>query len=327
MGPGSNQTPYAKSPNARRKWMDAGGLTAAWMGYQMSGMEAGTQTIPARSRRQALDWSLVLLSQGIEHTVERAEDSASWSLIVAARDQEPALKAIQLYQAENRHWPWRRELFKPGLLFDWASLAWAVLVCVFFWLSEMQPAFKTAGEVDATAVSHGQWWRLFTAIWLHADLSHLASNAALGWVLLGLAMARYGTGAGLLAAYLAGAGGNAFAWFLSPQPRFSLGASGMVMGCLGLLAIQSFSLWRRAPAARKYLFSGVLAGVMLFLLLGSTPGTDLLAHAGGFLSGMVLGAILTQVPRLTSRPVLHLLCGVAFTALVVWPWWLALKAG
>ena len=288
-------------------------------------MEAERHGIGARSRRQALDWSLVLLSQGIEHTVERSTETDSWELVVEAADEQKALEAIRLYQSENRNWPWRRDLFKPGLLFDWASLAWVALVCIFYWLAESQLALKSCGEMDASAVSHGQWWRLFTAIWLHGDLSHLASNAALGLVLLGLAMARYGTGAGLLAAYLAGAGGNLLAWVFAPQPRFSLGASGMVMGCLGLLAIQSLALWRRAPAARKYLLSGVLGGVMLFLLLGSAPGTDVQAHAGGFLSGVILGALLSQISRLTSRPALHALSGLVFTALVIWPWWLALR--
>lgn len=290
-------------------------------------MERETASIPARSRRQAMDWSLVLLSQGIEHTVERFEDSGGWELVIGSGDQGVAIEAIQLYERENRHWPWRRELFQPGLLFDWASLAWVILIGVFYWLSTIQPGFQQAGQLDSAAVSHGQWWRLFGAMWLHGDLAHLASNAALGFVLLGLAMARYGTGVGLLASYLAGAAGNVLAWLLTPSPRFSLGASGMVMGCLGLLAIQSFALWRRAPSARKYLLGGVLGGLMLFLLLGSAPGTDWLAHAGGFVGGLVLGAVLTQIPRLQSRPAVNAFCGLCFAALVIWPWWLALKYG
>jgi len=292
----------------------------------ISRVEPPTARLPARSRRQALDWSLVLLSQGIEHSVQRSEDNTRWELLVATHDHEPALSAIRLYQIENRHRPWRRELFKPGLLFDWASLAWTVLLCAFFWLSDSQPALRDCGELDASAVSRGQWWRLFTAMWLHADLSHLAGNATLGFVLLGLTMARYGTGVGLLTAYVAGTGGNLLAWLLAPQPRFSLGASGMVMGSLGLLAIQSFALWRRAPPARKYILGGVLGGVMLFLLLGSAPGTDLLAHAGGFVAGLVLGAILTQAPPLTPKSVLNSFCGLLFATLVVWPWCLALRA-
>jgi len=176
-------------------------------------------------------------------------------------------------------------------------------------------------------VAHGQWWRLFTAMWLHADLAHLATNATIGVLLLGLAMGCYGTGAGLLAAYLAGAGGNLVAGLISLQPHRSLGASGMVMGCLGLLAVQSFSLWRQTPQAMKYILSGICGGVMLFILLALTPGTDVLAHLGGFACGLVLGALLSLVSAVAQMPRTNLLSGLLFALLVIVPWWLALRNG
>lgn len=274
-----------------------------------------------------MDWSLVLASQGIEHIIDRSEEGATWELLVAARDSEQALKAIRLYHAENRHWPWHRKLFESDLFFDWASLSWAILLCIFYWLEASQPAFRTSGEMDSSAVTHGQWWRLFTAVWLHSDLSHLASNAVFGVIFLGLSMGRYGTGVGLLTAYIAGFCGNLFAWLIAPQPRFSLGASGMVMGALGLLAVQSLVLWRRDPQARKYILSGILGGVMLFLLLGLSPGSDLLAHAGGFVSGLLLGVILVRLSDLRKKTGVHIFCGFLFAFLTIWPWWLALRSG
>ena len=48
------------------------------------------------------------------------------------------------------------------------------------------------GLMDSAAVSKGAWWRLFTAILLHNDLGHLMANMTIGFVVLGLAMARYG---------------------------------------------------------------------------------------------------------------------------------------
>src|ERR1044071_1900375 len=132
-------------------------------------MEPATERIPVRSRRQALDWSLVLLSQGIEHIVDHSQENGSWELLVTPEDHPNALKAIELYQQENRHWPWRRKLFKQAVLFDWASLSWVILLCVFFWLSEAQPGLRTFGEMDATAVSKGHWGRLLTAVVVHAD--------------------------------------------------------------------------------------------------------------------------------------------------------------
>ena len=286
-------------------------------------MEPATARIPVRSRHQAMEWSLVLISQGIESTIEHSEDSEGWGLVVSEGDYSRALAVLRQYLLENRRRPWRQDVFGAGILFDWTSLAWVLLVVLFFWLSN-HGNFEAAGIMDSTAVGHGQWWRLFTAMWLHADAGHLATNATFGLVLLGLVMGRYGTGVGLLAAYLTGAGGNVAAWLLSAPPHLSLGASGMVLGCLGLLAVQSVSLWRRTPHGGKYIISGFAAGAMLFVLLGVAPGTDVLAHAGGFVTGLLLGAVLTLVPAIARSTWANLLSGLGFAWLVMVPWWLAL---
>ena len=272
-----------------------------------------------------MDWSLVLLSQGIEPTIDHAADGAGWGLLVEPAEYERALEVLRQYRLENRGWPWQQRMFQPELLFDWGSLAWVALVTVFAWLSFNQGAVEAAGLMDSTAVGHGQWWRLFTAVWLHANLEHLAANATLGVVLLGLTMGRYGTGVGLLASYLAGVGGNVLAGLLSIGPHRSLGASGMVMGCLGLLAVQSLALWKRSPHGARLLLSGVLGGLLLFILLGLSPGSDLLAHGGGFLCGLLLGGVLSLIPRLPQRGRWNFWAGLVFVVLVVWPWWLALR--
>ena len=279
--------------------------------------------IPARSRRQAMEWSLVLVSQDIETTIDPPADGAGWGLLVAEQDYRTALDVLRQYQLENRRPLWRQDVFGAGVLFDWASLGWVFLVVLFYWGSS-RGNLEAAGIMDSTAVAHGQWWRLFTAMWLHADAGHLATNASFGLLLLGLVMGRYGTGVGLLAAYLAGAGGNVAAWLLSSAPHLSLGASGMVLGCLGLLAVQSVSLWRQHPQAAKFIVTGLFAGVMLFVLLGLTPGTDVLAHAGGFVSGLLLGGLLTIVPRVAQSAWANAVSALVFAGLMLGPWWLAL---
>src|SRR5215831_15871280 len=157
-------------------------------------MEQSVTRIPARSRRQAMDWSLVLISQEIVTTVDYSLQEGGWGLLVPTEEQERALEALRLYQIENRRWPWRSEVFQSELLFDWLSVAWALLAILFF-LLERDSYLHDAGLMDSTAVAHGQWWRLFTAMWLHADLAHLATNLSIGVLLLGLALGRFGTGA------------------------------------------------------------------------------------------------------------------------------------
>ena len=176
--------------------------------------------------------------------------------------------------------------------------------------------------MDGAALAQGDWWRLFTATWLHADLGHIAMNAVFGFLFLGLVMGRYGPGVGLLAAYLAGVGGNIIAWLVYDETYRGLGASGVVMGALGLLAIQSVvHLKRRNTNTFRLFASGLLAGVLLFVFLGVSPGTDVVAHLGGFITGLLFGSLLAIAPRLTHRPRVNLAAGILFAALVILPWW------
>jgi membrane associated rhomboid family serine protease len=287
-------------------------------------MEPEIARIGAHCRQEAMDWGLVLASQGIEATILGPEWEESWGLAVAAEDYERAAGAIRQYRLENRGWPWQQTVLDQGYPFDWGSLAWVLLVVLFFWL-EGRSGLRPAGMMVSARVAQGEWWRLFTAVWLHADAGHLAANATLGFVLLGLVMGRYGAGVGLLAAYLTGVAGNAGAWLFAPGPHRSLGASGMVLGSLGLLAAQAFSLRALDARAPRLIASGLLAGVMLFVLLGLGPGTDVVAHLGGFLSGLLLGAALAWVPGLAQRAGSNLLCGLILGGLIILPWWLALR--
>jgi membrane associated rhomboid family serine protease len=267
-----------------------------------------------------MDWSLVLASQGIDHVIEQAGDSG-WALMVTQADHQAAVDAIHQYRVENAHWRWRRQVFQPGVVFDWSSGAWVLLNIIFYWWSETREDLRSLGMMDGAAFARGEWWRLFTATWLHADPGHLAMNAVFGLVFMGLVMGSYGPGAGLLAAYLAGAGGNVAAWLVSGEAHRGLGASGVVMGALGLLTVQSFSMLRHRDSNAFRLFTGtILAGVLLFLLLGLSPGVDVVAHLGGFVCGMAFGAGMTFIPRLANRPWVNLAAGILFAALVIIPW-------
>jgi len=255
--------------------------------------------IPAQSRQQAMDWSLVLASQAIPHLIASPDESGIWSLRVASVDFQSATAAIGKYEAENAPRPWQQPCLEGRLLFDWAALVWVLLLVVTHALCTGRPAIREVGIMHGTAVSHGEWWRLVTATQLHADGAHLASNLAIGFVLLALVMGRWGTATGMLAALLAGVGGNVLNWLLQPT-HFSLGASGVVMGCLGLLALQPHRRTTARPPPWRGLFGGLAGAVMLFVLLGLDPRADVVAHAGGFITGLglALGLRLNPIPSL-----------------------------
>ena len=290
----------------------------------MTSTEPASAIIPARSRGQAMDWSLVLLSQGIECMIEHREEG--WALLVGPQDFERAVAALRQYEIENPGWRWRQELPWPSVVFHWGALIWCLALAAVHWLNSMSGVeLKDAGLMHGDAVLNGAWWRLFTAIMLHGDLAHLMANMTFGLVVLGLAMARYGPGCALLAAYLAGAGGNLARALLHLQIP-SLGASGMVMGGLGLLAIQSLSLRHSNPTAGKYIAGGILGGFMLFVLFGLDPHSDVIAHLGGFVCGLILGGALTLVSQKTLlRPAVNVLTGTALAALIILTWTLAFR--
>jgi len=253
--------------------------------------------IPTRTRRRTMDWGLVLMSQGIVATIDDGAEGAGWGLWVSSADHPAALQAIRLYRLENRHWHWRQPLPWRGFTFDWKVSFWGLLLVAFHVTGLHAPAnFQLAGCMDSSAVRAGEWWRIFSAMLLHADAVHLVSNVSFGMIFLGLAMGRYGSGLGLLAAYLAGAAGNVAGLLIYPAPHLGLGASGMVMGGLGLLAAQSLTLLRHGFIGRKQMLRGVLAGLMLFVLFGLSPETDVLAHFTGFVTGLALGAVLLWLP-------------------------------
>lgn len=282
--------------------------------------------IPVRSERQAMDWSLVLASQGIETAIERAPERNGFALVVASQDYARAREAIRLYRLENRRWAWRQKLTWPDMFFDWGAIVWCLVLVAIHLIDASRPdGLKPAGMMSNAAVNTGEWWRTFTAVLLHADAAHLATNLTSGLVVWGLVMGRYGWGFGLLAAYLAGAGGNWAGWLLYDESYRSVGASGMVLGGLGLLAAQAFALWREGPNAYPLIWRGILGGVLLLVLLGLDPRSDVIAHLGGFLTGLLLGIATAFVPAAWLRgPRFNPACGLLLGGWVVLTWWLAL---
>jgi membrane associated rhomboid family serine protease len=267
-----------------------------------------TQSMPAvaeivaYSRRQAMDWSLVLASQGIEAIIERSAERERWLLLVPAHELERARESIRLYRAENRGWSWRKELPGADLELHWGAIVFCVLLALVHSLATYQvPLIEERGTMDSIKVAAGEWWRMFTAVFLHGDLAHLTANITFGIIVLGLAMGRFGAGLALLSTLLAGAFGNFCGLKFYTHSYTGLGASGMMMGALGMIAVHSIYLWKRNPKAAHYILSGVGAGMLMFVLFGVDPKSDVLAHFGGFVGGVVFGGILALAPSKIAR--------------------------
>lgn len=276
-----------------------------------------------------MDWSLALASQGIEVILDRGSEATDWMLWVEPEDHRRALGVIRQYCRENRGWPWQRELLWPGALFHWGALVWCWVLVLVHWLGEAGAGrVEALGAMESGAFGGGEWWRLITAVGLHADVAHLAANAATGMVVFGLAMARFGAGWAMLAGLVAGGAGNLARWAVHSGPYVGLGASGMVMGGLGLLAAQMvFLLWEE-PRTFRQVVSGVLGGVLLFVLVGLNPASDVVAHTAGFGAGLIEGVFLGRLRAgAGSAGRGDRVAGVAAIGLYAGAWVLALAVG
>jgi hypothetical protein len=70
----------------------------------------------------------------------------------------------------------------------------------------------------------------------------------------------------------------------------------------------------------------MLGACLLFVLLGLDPASDVLAHVGGFLGGIVLGGGLVVLPDSLSRgPAFNVACALLLGSLVAFTWVLALR--
>jgi rhomboid protease GluP len=184
----------------------------------------------------------------------------------------------------------------------WAILAVIAVMYVLSCLlsaSLFQPelgALILLGAKENSLIEQGQYWRLITATFLHANLVHIFFN---GYALFALGPESeriYGTRRFLALYFLAGLGGSVASYLFSPAP--SVGASGAIFGLIGGLGI-FFYLSRKALGdfARTQLQS-MAAIAMINLIIGfASPGViDNWGHLGGLVAGVAAGAALA--PRL-----------------------------
>jgi membrane associated rhomboid family serine protease len=183
-------------------------------------------------------------------------------------------------------------------------------------LAQIFSHFQTAGLGSLMALFHnwdgtlaagllkdrylqGEWWRLFTAPFLHGNIVHFLMNAS-AFAYLGKRVEVFARWPHLPLVFLfaAGLGGEASVRFVAAP---SVGASGGLMGLLGFLLVFETLHSKLVPRkARRRLAAGVVltavVGVVGFRYI------DNAAHAGGLLAGMIYAAIVFPASSSPARP-------------------------
>lgn len=168
---------------------------------------------------------------------------------------------------------------------------------IVFALQQVNPVVTDVGVQANELITQGQYWRFFTAMFLHANLLHIGFNM-LSLFFVGRTIEVYYGKLRYIAIYLlSGLAGGVLFYFTSGGHNGALGASGAIFGIFGALGVfyivnrQSLGTYGRGAIGNWLFWIG------LNLLFGlSNTNVALFAHVGGLIAGMLLSFAL--VPRL-----------------------------
>jgi membrane associated rhomboid family serine protease len=162
-------------------------------------------------------------------------------------------------------------------------------------------------------LAHGEWWRLFTSMFLHGSFLHILFNMFALWWLGSVVEQSLGAVRYLLLYVASGLAGSTGAIISAPHAA-TVGASGAIFGLLGALLVL------------EYLQTGSFAGQAMTLIIinlalsFAIPNISIGGHIGGLIGGIVAtGALVVtryRRPRYIG-PALVALVGVVSVALAV----------
>ena len=283
--------------------------------------------LPVRSGRERRDLrtaALVLTARGIDSRIDLV--GGVWRLLVPA-DELPAGSAeLDAYERENVPTP--AAAMPLRIDSGWWGVAGYLAVIWATMIAEANGAlgwnWLDAGRLHAGKVLSGEFWRLATALTLHADLGHIVANSFFGGLFGLLAGRCLGSGLGWLCIVLGGVFGNALNALVRPENFSSIGASTATFAAVGLCGA---FLWRSGYFRQRTWqrsFAPVFAAVAFFAYTGiGDENTDVVAHLTGLLAGFGIGLFMAW-----SR--LHLVdartqrfCGAAALASIGLAWMLA----
>jgi rhomboid protease GluP len=141
----------------------------------------------------------------------------------------------------------------------------------------------------------GQWWRLVTAIFLHADLLHIGFNL---WCLFDLGPqveSLFSTSKFVVFYLVTGVAGFMLSLWWSPF-GMSVGASGAILGLIGILIGVSFHHGHLGREYRAQLWRWVI----YIGIFGLVFRVDNAAHLGGLVAGMLLGYTVPEGESVTQ---------------------------
>jgi rhomboid protease GluP len=183
--------------------------------------------------------------------------------------------------------------------YDHAYVAYAILAANLLVLIAMfvsgnptnaYTGYRFGGIFFPSVLYGGQWWRLFTAMFVHFGIPHLAANS-FGIIVFGTRVERYFGRWAFIAIYFgSGLAGSLFSLAnlrLFNSLAVSAGASGAVYGIIAAVFVITRLTRTTIETLNHY-------SMMIFIAIGLImgfimPGIDNAGHIGGMVGGALIG--------------------------------------
>lgn len=269
-------------------------------------------------------WALVLTARFVPCRVENAHNA--WQLLIPAGLMLKAVEELRIFEEKNRNWPPAVPPYRSMRENSLSTLSVLFLLATFHNITRLNlplfghpaPDWLYLGSAKTHLIHYGEWWRLITALTLHADWLHLVSNLTIGGFFIFLLCREFGSGLGWTLLLVAGTLGNWANAQVQLPTHSSVGASTAVFAAVGVLAAINLV---RHRLDRRGQWKLIVVGALALLALLGTEGknTDLGAHFFGFIFGVGLGVGAEILIAHTGRPgsilnaLLALLCGLLVT--------------
>lgn len=161
---------------------------------------------------------------------------------------------------------------------------------------------KCGAAYTPLILEEGEWYRLFTAMFLHFGMTHLANNMLVLFVLGGRLERTVGKIRFLLIYLLGGMAGNLLSLFLDragSEAAVSAGASGAVFAVTGALVYIVLLHRGRVEdlSVRQILVMAILSLYMGF----ASAGVDNAAHVGGLAGGFLVSALVYHPKKIRKE--------------------------
>lgn len=141
------------------------------------------------------------------------------------------------------------------------------------------------GQVNYFILKNGYFWQLFTSIFIHVNILHLAFNTFFMYIIGTSVENKIGPKDMFLVFLSSGLIGNVFSLLGGTRYPITAGASG------GILGLAAFDIIFVKIISGGSLMPAISTLVVLFLMNSFLPGVDILGHLGGIIGGAVIGFI------------------------------------